>query len=351
MKRYAILIVSALVATVGACGRDEPGAVERLVDVGSISVSAADAAGSGSQVPARIVARQTANLATRASGTVESVHVTVGAAVRRGQLLVRLEASSVEAAVARAEAQSLVARRTHERISNLERDGAATRQELDQAEAALRTAEAMLAEALAAREYVALRAPFDGTVTARLADPGDLAVPGRPVLVVSGSQGVKIEADLPAPLADAVAEGDLVYIVRPGTGDRWTARVTRVVPVIELSSHRFRVEASFQAMGGVPAPGTFARLEIPGRGEESAWIPSDALVRRGQLAGVYVLSEGALRLRWVRTGRRTGDAVEILAGLQEGELVVRDPSPALSDGSTVGGWETVAWAIRPDGAR
>ena len=111
-----------------------------------------------------------------------------------------------------------MARRTYDRLANLERDGAATRQELDQAEAALRTAEAMVAEASASRDYFTLRAPFDGTVTSRYADPGDLAVPGRPVLVISGSQGVKIVADLPASLAGAVADGGSIAVVSPETG-------------------------------------------------------------------------------------------------------------------------------------
>lgn len=351
MNRTLMLIIPALVASIAACDRDEPGAVERPADVGSVSVSAAVAAVGGSQVAARIVSEKTASLATRTSGTVQAVNVRVGSAVRRGEPLVRLEASGVEAAVTRAEAQVRVARRTHQRIANLERDGAATQQELDQAEAALRTAEAALSEAGAAREYVILRAPFDGTVTARLADPGDLAVPGRPVLVVAAARGVKVEADLPAVLADAVATGDPVHVVTGAGGDRWPARVTRVVPVIDPSSQRFRAEAEFESDTGLPLAGTVARLEIPGTGSATAWVPTDALVRRGQLVGVFVLADDIVRLRWVRTGRAQAEAVEILAGLSAGELVVRQPGPELADGMKAGGSRSVLWAASPEGGR
>ena len=351
MKRYMMLFVPLLMASVTACDREEPGEVETVDAVGIVGVSAAAFAEGGTQIPARVVARETANLATRASGTIESVLVNAGSAVRRGQVLVRLDASGVESAVARAEAQTVVARRTFDRLSSLERDGAATRQELDQAEASLRTAEAMLEEAHAAREYVSLRAPFDGTVSARFADPGDLAVPGRPVLVISGATGVKLEADLPAAMANAVADGQRVTVVAPRSGGRWPATVRRVVPVIDLASQRFRVEAMFESSDDLPVAGSFVRLEIAGRGEASAWVPSDALVRRGQLSGVYVVSDNAIRLRWIRTGRRTADAVEVLAGLGQGTLVVRDPDPGLVDGAAVSGTNVMEWVFPSDGDR
>jgi RND family efflux transporter MFP subunit len=351
MKRYMMLFVPVLLATVAACGRGEPGEVENTEVVGTVTVSAVAGAETGLQVPARIEARETASLATRGSGTVESVLVDVGSAVRRGQVLVRLEGSGVESAMARAEAQAVMARRTYDRLANLERDGAATRQELDQAEAALRTAEAMVAEASASQDYFTLRAPFDGTVTSRYADPGDLAVPGRPVLVISGSHGVKVVADLPASVVGAVADGGRIVVVSPETGERWPATVRQVVPVIDRASQRFRVEATFEASTGLPPAGSFVRVEIPGLGESSAWVPADAVVRRGQLSGVFVVTDGELRLRWIRPGRSSGGAVEALAGVAEGALVVRDPEPGFVDGAAVAGTEIAAWTAAPEGQR
>jgi hypothetical protein len=86
-------------------------------------------------------------------------------------------------------------------------------------------------------------------------------------------------------------------------------------------------------------------------GEWSAWVPADAVVRRGQLAGVYVVTDGEVRLRWIRTGRRNADAVEALAGVSEGLLVVRDPDPGLVDGAQVEGMERVSWTFSPEGGR
>lgn len=351
MKRYLMIFLPAITLSLSACDRGEPGEVAEVAAVGSVEVSPVVRTGSGSQVAARVVALETANVATRGSGTVESVPVDIGSAVRAGQVVARLEGVGVESAVASAEAQAVVARRTFERLANLERDGAATQQELDQAEASLRTAEAHLDEAKAARDYFVLRAPFDGTVTARLADPGDLAVPGRPLLVISGSGGVKVEADVPASMVDRIGEGEPVTVVSPESGARWVATVRRVVPVIDLASHRFRIEATFDGSGGLPTAGSFVRLELPVPGESSFWLPSDALVRRGQLTGVFVVSDRDARLRWIRTGRRTADAVEALSGVEEGDLVVRQPPQGLVDGAAVGEAEVMSWALTPEGAR
>ena len=125
--------------------------------------------------------------------------------------------------------------------------------------------------------------------------------------------------------------------MEPQSGRRWAATVRRVVSVIDLASHRFRVEAMFDSSEDLPVTGSYVRLEIAGGGEASAWVPSDAIVRRGQLSGVYVVTDDAVRLRWIRTGRRTDDAVEVLAGLARGTLVVRHPEPGLVDGAG-GGW-------------
>jgi RND family efflux transporter MFP subunit len=351
MKRYVMLFAPALVLTLGACDSGEPGEVADLEAIGAVEVSSVVTSGTGSQVPGRVVALKTANIATRGSGTVEAVPVDVGSVVRAGQVVARLEGAGVESAVASAEAQAVVARRTYERMVNLERDGAATRQELDQAEANLKMAEARLEEASAARDYIVLRAPFDGTVTARMADPGDLAVPGKPILVISGSGGVKVAADAPASMVDRVEEGKSVVVVWPETGARWVATVRRVVPVIDLASHRFRIEATFDSSDRLPAPGSFVRLDLPVPGESSYWIPADAVVRRGQLTGAFVISGEQARLRWIRTGRRTGDAVEALAGITEADLVVRRPPEGLVDGAVVESSEIVPWALAEEGGR
>lgn len=345
MKRAYLYLIPTLALVAAACDRSEPGEVERTAEPQDVTVSPVARAAGSQMIPARVVAEEEAKLATRASGTVRSVHADVGARVRPGQVLVRLDGAGVESAVAAAEASVTVARKTHERLENLARDGAATDQEVDQARAQLEMARAQLAEARANRDYVVLKAPFAGTVTARYVDPGDLASPGQPVMTVSGSSGVKVVADAPAALAGRIEVGDRVRVLEPESGRHWPATVTRRVPVIEQMSNRFRVEAIFEDDAtGSPLPGTYVRLAVAGIEEPGLLVPSDAVVREGQLTGVFTLENGTLRLRWIRPGRTAEGMVEVLSGLSPDTRVVRDPSPNLLDGTQAGvvnerGWD------------
>ena len=354
MKRSLLFLIPMLTLTVAGCDRGEPGQVERTDEPQDVTVSPVVRAAGSQLVAARVVAEEEAQLATRASGTVRAVLVEVGAQVRSGQTLVRLDDAGVESGVAAAESNVTVARKTYSRLENLVRDGAATDQELDQARARMEMAEANLDEARANRDYVVLKAPFAGTITARYVDPGDMASPGQPVITVSGSRGVKIVADAPAPLASRIAVGDAVRILDQETGRHWPATVTRRVPVIERATNRFRLEARFDdAAEGVPLPGTFVRIAVAGIEEAGLLVPSDALIRKGQLTGVFALEDGTLRLRWIRPGRTAEGMVEVLSGLDLDARVVRTPSPTILDGATAGDVREESWnpAEAGEGAR
>lgn len=345
MNRIAGITGTLTVVAALGCG-GEPGALPASSEPVDVMVSTSAVATGITAAPATVVATRQAALATRASGIVRAVEVDIGMAVRQGQALVRLDTRDIEARVSAAAAAAELARRSHDRVAALAADGAATAQELDDARGRLEMAEAALREARAQLNYVVLRAPFDGVITARTADPGDLAVPGRPVLEMIGTDGLKIEADLPGERAGRIAVGDELAVYQPESGSRYTARVTRAVPALERSSRRFRIEARFAAESEAAArlaPGAFVRIELDEPGATTRWVPADAVVTRGQLNGVYVVEGDELRLRWVRIGQRYGEAVELLAGPGPDALLVRDPAPALVDGQAVGEVRRRSW--------
>jgi RND family efflux transporter MFP subunit len=332
--------------TVVGCG-GEPGALPERTEPAEVSVSSPVATSAFVTVPGTVVSAQRAELATRASGTIRRIPVDIGTRVARGEALVELNTDDIEARVTGAQASARLARQYHDRIAALVQDGAATEQELDEARARLEMAEAGLREARAQREYVVLRAPFAGVVSARWADPGDLAKPGVPVLELIGSSALKIEADLPADMAGRLSEGHGVSVYLPGSGQRFPARVTRVVPAVETKSRRFKMEARFEtdsaAQPSIP-PGTFARIELDQPTATTRWIPDDALVVQGQLKGVFSVEDDRLRLRWIRTGQRLGETVEMLAGPGSDALIVRRPAPGLRDGQAVSAVERIEWS-------
>jgi len=338
MKRY--LLLTTLVG-VAACGAEEPGRIPRSQDPLEVSVSSAVRAPTVESFPAAVISERTAEIATRMSGTVEQVLVDVGSTVRAGALLVSLDAADIDARVASARAQRELAQRSFTRVENLQRDGAASQQELDQARAGLEAARAMAIEAEAQQAYAEVRAPFDGVVTQRTVDAGDLALPGRPLLVLMAPGALKVVADLPSHRAGTIAVGDEVQ-VRAGGGVR-SARVVRVVPALGEASRTFRVEASLAGGGAELMPGSYARLEVVVPGAGPRWVPADAVVDRGQLTGVFTVEADTVRLRWVRLGQVRGGAVELLSGPAGDLPVVRRPGADLFDGRPVSSTRRETW--------
>jgi len=342
MKRIILLTTTLGLA---ACASEEPGRIPRASDPVVVTVSAALRAPALESFPASVTSERTAEIATRMSGTVGRVLVDVGSRVSRGQPLVELDADDVNARVTAARAQEQLARTSHRRVENLARDGAASQHELDQATAALEAAGAMLAEAQAQEAYAMVRAPFDGVITARTVDAGDLALPGQPLLVLVAPGALKVVADLPALRSGSLEVGDTVRVRLERSGEQVPARVTRVVPALGGASRTFRVEAAMQDTPSGAIPGAYARLEVARAGEGPRWVPEDAIVERGQLTGVFAVEADTLRLRWVRLGQRRDGAVELLAGPAGSELtVVRRPAADLFDGRSVGQVAEEGWA-------
>lgn len=333
-----IVIVAGAALAVAACGADAPEHEARELEPVAVTVTEAWTATSLAAHPARVVPLEEAEVATRMAGTIARMAVNVGDRVGRGALIASLDGSDVRARIAAAQAQLELAQRTWTRVENLERDGAASTHEKDQALAQLRSAEAMLQEAEAHASYVEIRAPFAGVVTARMADAGDLAAPGQPLVQLSGT-GVKVVAELPADLAGTVRPGQAVRLETDRAS--MEATVENVVPALNRATRRFQVEVT-PASGEGLVSGSFVRLHLAAGDHETRWIPEDAVFRLGQLTGVYAVESDTLRLRWLRLGRTSEGAVEILGGPSGALTVVRNPGTELADGQPVSGVTPVA---------
>lgn len=348
-----LLIGSLLMLT--ACDRGEPGRIRATDDPVDVEVVTPSGAVALVNVAGSVRSTREADVATRLSGTVRQVPVDIGSTVAAGAALAILDDADVQAGMQRAEAEAERARAYHRRIASLAADGAATMQERDDALAGMRGAEASLEAARAQLDYVVIRAPFAGAVSARYVDPGDLAVPGMPVVTLVRPGTVEVEIDLPADIAAGIESGDAAT-VETTDGRRYPVTARNVSPALDRQSRRARVKLAFdETPDDLPAPGSFVRAQLPGIGTSSLWIPVDALIERGQLTGVYLVEGDHVRLRWVRTGevRYPDDpergAVEVLAGVEPDDLVVRRPSRGLTDGARVGEVIRVSWTAAEPG--
>jgi len=317
-----------------ACSGGEPGVLPLDGAAVDVTVSSGRRASAGETFPAVFASEREAQIATRMSGTVERVLVEVGSAVQAGEAVVMLDAVDVRARVDAARAAARLAETSHRRVASLASDGAASQHELDQVTAKLEAARAGLAEAEAQQAYAVVKAPFTGVVTQRWVDAGDLAGPGAPLLTVVEAGALKVVADLPGHRAGQVRRGDQVWVEMPG-GARLDAVVSHVVPALGTGSRSFRVEVRLDQSTEAAMPGGYARLHVKTPGEGPRWLPADAVVERGQLRGVYSVEADTLRLRWVRLGKRRGEAFELLAGPAGEMSVVRRPPADLFDGRPV----------------
>jgi hypothetical protein len=163
-------------------------------------------------------------------------------------------------------------------------------------------------------------------------------MPGTAILELEGAGGLEVVATVEAGDAARVRPGTRVEVEVDGQAAPLTAVVRALAEAGDPFTHRVLVRGDLPSAEGLRS-GLFARLRIPGPAAGPAdtsrlAVPVSALVRRGGLTGVFVVREGRARLRWIASGEATGPAVEVRAGLDPGERVVRDPK-GLTDGTMV----------------
>jgi RND family efflux transporter MFP subunit len=285
--------------------------------------------------PGMVSARSVASIASKVSARILEITVNSGDAVKKGQVLARLDERELQSHLAQArsslaamEAEAARAEAERRRMQNLFEREAATRQSLETAQAAARSASARTQEARAgitAAESVltetVLRAPFDGAIIKRELEPGAMAMPGVPVLLLQSNQRLRVEAAIPERCAPYFSLGAAVQ-AHIG-GQAYPAKIEEIAPAADPGSHTVLVKAGLDNPG--PAqPGAFATLAQACGKRSALLIPAQAVTRSGQLQSVQLQGHG---LRHVRTGKAHGGQVEILSGLSAGDVVVLGGHP------------------------
>lgn len=285
---------------------------------------------------------------TKIMGRVEAVPVREGDQVERGQILARLEARDLEASLRQAEAALTMsqvqldnARKQRERIKSLEARGSATAKNLEDVQGAFRVAEAGLAQAEAALSaakihlgHSLIRSPFDGWITAKNIEAGDLANPGVPLFTLEDLSRIRVVVPVPEASVIHLREGSPAHVEI--LGETQKATVDRIVPSGDPASRTFSVKILLDNPHGRLKSGMYARVSFEGGERQSLWIPSSALTYRGQLEGVFVVGgDDRVTLRWVTTGAKADGETEILSGLEVGDEYVPSPPSSLTDGVRV----------------
>ncbi len=332
MKHHLVLPALALGLLAGGCSRD-PHAVSPLptVAVRTTEVRAITEL-RRTELPGTVRAVERAALAPKVTGTIASLPITLGQSVKRGDTLATISANEINARLAQAEAGLAQARRDLERETALEAKGASATETVRSMQDRVHIAEATVAEARTMLAYTTITAPFEGVITRRFVNEGDLAVAGSPMLEVENPALQRVEVEVPDSLA-AVAVGTEVP-VRINTLDL-VGRIAEVSPALDSVSRTFLAKIDLPAAAAVRS-GQFARVAWPAGETKALVVPAAAVTTFGQMERVFVVANNSASLRLVKTGARHGAAIEILSGLAAGEAIVVDPSATpLRDGQPV----------------
>jgi multidrug efflux pump subunit AcrA (membrane-fusion protein) len=327
-----------------------------------------------------LAADEEAGLAFKVPGRVTAIAVDLGSTVRRGDPVARLDPGDYELRVRQAEAALQQARArlgldpggrddavnpeetgtvrqaravldearaNRARGQKLVDSGVISRAEFDAYESAYKVADARYQDALdevqnrravlqqrrseldLARQQLAdtvLRAPFDGAVSQRVAGVGEFVAAGAEIAKLVRLNPLRLKSELPEREAAGVRPGLSVRVRAEGSPDEAMGRVARVSPVVEERSRVLVVEVEVDNQRGALKPGGYARAEIiTDTGTTALTVPASAVVAFAGVEKVFVVAEGKAAEKLVTTGRRQGDRVEVLTGLEATDTIVAEP--------------------------
>jgi RND family efflux transporter MFP subunit len=281
-----------------------------------------------------------ATVSAQTSGRVAEIFYDVDDFVEAGAPIMRFTDTeqraaldSARSALAEAEARAAETAGEFARIEAMFENGTVARARFEQAQAnrdaagaRLEAARAGLVNAEQQLQYTLVRAPYAGIVSRRHVEVGELVRPGAPLMSGLSLEHVRVVVDVPQSMLEPIREIGAASI---HAAERTIAAESLTFfPVADPVTNTFRVRAVLPAGSVTLYPGTFVKVGFVVGQTERLLLPASAVVQRSELTAVYVVGSEAVALRQIRTGRRHGERIEVLAGLAAGEAVAVDPVAA-----------------------
>jgi RND family efflux transporter MFP subunit len=270
-----------------------------------------------------VEARQQATLSAEVAGKVESVNFDVDDFVEQGAraALNEAEASLQDMQLEYSRSQDL---RKQKLISQADFDKA--RANLKAAQARKSAADANLAQATEQLGHTVLRAPYSGVVVERHVEPGEAVNPGQPIMTGYGLGELRVTAMVPQSMIGELRQRRSAQVILLEDGQVLEVSKITIHPFANPKNHSFPVRLDLPQTDTALYPGMLVKVALAIGSTERLLLPQRALVSRSEVNAVYVIAaDGKLALRQVRPGNRYGEQVEILAGLDEDEVVALDP--------------------------
>jgi membrane fusion protein, multidrug efflux system len=275
-----------------------------------------------------------ATVEAKVSGRIEQMLAVPGKVVKSGDLLAQLDVREVQARVDQAKAVFQQAERDLARFKTLLEQKTVTQAEYDAVDARHRVAKGSLTETETLVSYARVAAPFDGVVTRKLSDVGDLAMPGKPLFEIEAPGEFRLEADVPEALIERVQVGAKMSVRIASLTNEIQGTASEINPSSDPVSRTFLVKFDLPNVAGLRA-GQFGRVAIPVGESKILRVPASAVIQRGQLEIAFVVTNQQAQLRLVKSGKQIGAEIEVVSGIADGEQVVTDRVGLLRDGQPV----------------
>src|SRR6266508_559498 len=328
-----LTIVAALAAV--ACDSKKENASESLPPAAVRAVVVENKARpSSEEVVGTVRAKLRAAIESKVSARIEALLVAPGQMVKTGDLIAQLDPREIQAKLDQALALREQSTRDLARSREPFDKKITTQADFDAVQARVRGAEGATREMETMLGYTKIVAPFDGNVTRKLTDVGDLAAPGKSIIEMEDPRALRFEADVPEALIGHVKIGDKLPVQVAEGAAPIEGTVVEVAPVADAASRTFLVKLDLPVAEGTRS-GQFGRVWVRTGESKSIRVPASAIVVRGQMECLFVVAGQHGQLRIVRTGKHTGGEVEILSGLSSGERVVSEGAQSLRDGQPV----------------
>jgi RND family efflux transporter MFP subunit len=302
----------------------------------------------------KIEAKQHSVLSTRIMGNVIAINVIPGQKVRKGEVLLKIsdndilsKKAQIKATQMEAEAAFINTEKDYNRFKILFEQKSASQKELDDistnfkmAKARLNTANEMENELNETLKYSTIRAPYNGVITKKYINNGDLASPCMPLLGIEQSNELNVVARIPESEISCIEIGDIVKVqVNAANSVRIKGKIIEVNLSALLTGSQYEVKIKLLPeveQKALLRSGMYANVLLEKGGVPTIMIPEKAILYRGQLCGIYAISQSnTAMLRWIRLGKQSGDRVEVLSGLAEGERYIKSYSGKIWDGAIV----------------
>lgn len=294
-------------------------------------------------IEAKVEAVKEATISAQTSGRIQSVAFDINDYVEQGSVIVQLRDKQQKAALKQAKAgltqataANIDAQSKLEQSTPLFKQGSLSKGQFDTIKANAKSAAAMVKASQAVLEqakenysYTQIRAPYSGIVKARLVEVGESVSPGTPLMTGLSLANLRVVADIPQRFTPHLLNKTGFKVTTPSS-ELTPSKVT-FFPYADPNSHSFKVRVDIDGEGSNLFPGMWVKLQVPIGTRQKLMIPVSSLVQKGELTGVYIQTDRGAKLRQIRVGDKNQNRIEVLSGLREGEIVMKNAMAIMAD--------------------